>query len=270
MISTLKSHLLPSRSVRSLSAGTGLLFLLASSPAFATIDLATNGDFSENGGNGQLGFNTTATDWSVANWPGSYFFLWNASSSGTTADTTGAPGFFTTPATNPVKLWGPGTSPASDNGLTVSPDGGTFVGSSPAFHNGPIWQTISGLTPGLKTIISFDYAGAQQFGFTGSSGAGWQVSLGSETEDTTILSSSSKGFTGWKTASLTFTPTSSSEVLKFLSIGQKTDVQSFVLLDSVKVDPIPELSTWAMMALGFAGLAYAGFRSNRRKPAWSD
>jgi hypothetical protein len=272
MSSTLKSPLLLSRSMRSLSTGTALLFLLASSPAFATINLATNGDFSENHGNGQLGFNTTATDWSVADWPGSYFFLWNAGSgtSGTTADTTGAPGVFTTGPTNPVKLWGPGTSPASDNDLTVSPDGGAFIGSSPAFHNGPISQTINGLTPDLKTTVSFEYAGAQQFGFTGSSGAGWQVSLGSETEDTTILSTSSKGFTGWQTASLTFTPTSSSEVLKFLSIGQKTDVQSFVLLDSVKVDPIPELSTWAMMALGFAGLAYAGFRSNRRKPAWSD
>jgi hypothetical protein len=32
---------------------------------------------------------------------------------------------------------------------------------------------------------------------------------------------------------------------------------------------VPEPSTWAMMGLGFAGLAYAGFRSQRRKVAAS-
>jgi hypothetical protein len=268
--STLSSRLLLSVPTRSLRTGTAtaLLLLLTSSSAFAVTELVTNGDFATNGGNGQLGFNTSATGWSVNPFPGSYAFLWNAGSgtSGTTADTTGAPGVFTSPPTNPVKLWGPGTG--SSNGLTVSPDGGAFIGSSPAFHNGPISQTLTGLTPGLKTIVSFDYAGAQQFGFSGPSGAGWAVSLGSETEDTAILSTSSHGFSGWKTASFTFTPTSTSEVLKFLSIGQTTDVESFVLLDSVSATQgvIPEPSTWVMMALGFAGLAYAGFRSNRRKP----
>jgi hypothetical protein len=253
-----------------IGAGTALMALLCGSPAYAT-QFITNGDFTTNGGNGQLGFNTSATGWSVTPFPGSYFFLWNAApgtTSGTSADNGGAPGVFTNSATNPVQLWGPGTG--SSNGLTLSPDGGAFIGSTPAFHNGPISQTLTGLTPGLKTIVSFDYAGAQQFGFSGPSGAGWAVSLGSETEDTAILSTSSHGFSGWKTASFTFTPTSSSEILKFLSIGQTTDVQSFVLLDSVKVAAIPELSTWAMMAIGFGGLAYAGFRSNRRKPAWCD
>ena len=256
--------------MRALGLDTALLLLLTGSPAFATTELVTNGDFATNGGNGQLGFNTSATGWSVTPFPGSYFFLWNAApgtTSGTSADNGGAPGVFTNPATNPVQLWGPGTG--SSNGLMLSPDGGAFIGSTPAFHNGPISQTLTGLTPGLKTLVSFDYAGAQQFGFSGPSGAGWAVSLGSETEDTAILSTSSHGFSGWKTASFTFTPTSSSEVLKFLSIGQTTDVESFVLLDSVSAAQaaIPELSTWAMLALGFAGLGYAGFRSNRRKPA---
>jgi hypothetical protein len=27
---------------------------------------------------------------------------------------------------------------------------------------------------------------------------------------------------------------------------------------------VPELSTWAMMALGFAGLGFAGYRSHKR------
>jgi hypothetical protein len=271
MIFASKSRLLLFGPRKSLGAGAALWLLLTSSPALA--DLAMNGDFAgATNGNGQLNFNTVVPDWTTPGWPGSYFFVWNAdpgTTSGTTADNGGAPGIFNDPATNPVQLWGPGTG--SNNQLTLSPDGGAFIGSSPAFHNGPISQTITGLTKGLPTIVSFDYAGAQQFGFTGSSGAGWAVSLGSGApQDTAILSVGSEGFSGWHTASFTFTPTSSSETLSFLSIGQKTDVESFALLDSVKVDPIPELSTWAMMALGFAGLGYVGFRSNRRKPAWSD
>ncbi len=31
--------------------------------------------------------------------------------------------------------------------------------------------------------------------------------------------------------------------------------------------PVPEISTWAMMLLGFAGLAFAGYRASRRGAA---
>jgi hypothetical protein len=70
----------------------------------------------------------------------------------------------------------------------------------------------------------------------------------------------------------------SSETLSFLAFGTPAHGMvgsitgpPFVLLDGgVMASEVPELSIWGMMALGFAGLAYAGFRSNRRKPAWSD
>jgi hypothetical protein len=168
-----------------------------------------------------------------------------------------------------VALWGPGNG--SSNGLTLSPDGGAFIGAIPAFRNGPISQTIDSLTPGLPTVVSFFYAGAQQHGFSGATTEGWDVSLGSQTLSTNQVSIGSHGFSGWKMASLTFTPTSSSEVLSFLATGTASEaLPPFALLDGVKVSPIPEASTWAMMLLGFAGLAYASFRSNCRKPAWTD
>ena len=265
--STLSSRLLLSVPTRSLRTGTAtaLLLLLTSSSAFAVTELVTNGDFATNGGNGQLGVNTTATGWTVPSSPGSYAFLWNAGSgtSGTTADTTGAPGVFGT-----VSLWGPGNG--SDNGLTLSPDGNAFVGTDPAFRNGPISQTLAGLTVGKAVTVTFDWAGAQQHGFNGPTTEGWAVSLGSETHDTGMVSVGNHGFSGWQTASFTFTPTSSSEVLSFMSIGSAAAaLPPFALLDSVSATQgvIPEPSTWLMMALGFAGLGYAGFRSNRRKPA---
>jgi hypothetical protein len=35
------------------------------------------------------------------------------------------------------------------------------------------------------------------------------------------------------------------------------------------ITPFPELSTWAMMLLGFAGLGFAGYRQTWRKPGGS-
>jgi hypothetical protein len=255
MFYALKSRLLVPGPMRSLTAGTALLSLVASSPAFATVtDFVQNGDFA-GAANGELSFDTTVPDWTALAYPQSYVFIWDAG----TADTTGAQGVFKGGPTNPVKLWGPGDG--SSNGLTAS---GAIIGSSPAFHDGPIWQTLSGLTAGKPVVVTFDYAGAQQFGFSGPSQEGWAVSLGSQTQDTALVSISSHGFSGWQSVSFTFTPTSSSEILKFMAIGSTHDDQPFALLSGVSVDPIPEPSTWAMMLLGFAGLAFAGYRQTRR------
>jgi hypothetical protein len=252
--------------LRSLSLGSALVLLLTSSPLYAK-EFVANGDFEMNGGNGQIGFNTTETDWTVPAIPNSYFFVFNPQSgttSGTSADNSGANGEF-----GNLKLWGPGTTPPSNNGLTLSPDGGAFIGSDPAFQNGPISQTLTGLTVGKALTVTFDYAGAQQFNLNLATTEGWAVSLGGVTEDTALLMTPNHGFTGWQTASLTFTPTSSTEVLSFLSIGTAASaLPPFALLDSVSATQgtVPEPSTWVMMVLGFAGLGYAGFRSNRRKP----
>jgi hypothetical protein len=303
MISTLKSRLLLSGPMRSLGTGTALVLLLTSSPAFAATELVMNGDFSINSGNGLLGYNTSVADWMVpttppgaTSQPNSYWFVFNADSgttSGTSADNSGAPGFRFDGFDQTVRLWGPGNPSGmvgpgtpgvsgpvggTPNGLTLSPNGGAFVGSDPAFPtNSPMTQTLNGLAPGVPVIVTFDWAVAQQFRFNAPDGldAGWDVTLGTgpgaQTDTTGTVHIPNMGFSGWMPASFTFTPTSSSETLSFKSIGSPIEaLPPFALLDSVSAREVPEPSTWVIMALGFAGLAYVGFRSNRRQPAWSD
>ena len=231
-----------------------------SAPAFAA-NLVLNGGFETNGGNGEVDVNTTVANWSV---PGStaqkYTFLWNtgAGASGTTADTTGAVGSLGT-----VRLWGPGSFSA--NGLTLSPNGGAFVGADGAFQDEPIQQTITGLVAGHTYVLSFDWAAAQQFGFLGPTSSGWDVSLGAETFSTGNLGIGSRGFSGWQQSTFDFLATGSSETLSFLSTGTGgAALPPFSLLDGVSLNAaVPEPSTWAMMALGFGLLGYAGYRRRR-------
>src|SRR5580658_3782800 len=88
-------------------------------------DLVANGGFEVNGGNGQLGFNTSAADWSVPAPSGSYTFLFAPG----TADTSGANGEY-----GFLGLWGPGDG--SPNGLpATSPNGGYYLATDPSFQN---------------------------------------------------------------------------------------------------------------------------------------
>src|SRR5215472_1862898 len=78
---------------KTLTAAAALGAALAAGTSASAANLVTNGSFEINGGNGQLGFNTSATGWTVADPTtfGSYAFIFNASpssASGTTADTT--------------------------------------------------------------------------------------------------------------------------------------------------------------------------------------
>ena len=236
-----------------------------SAPAFAA-SLVLNGGFETNTGNGEIDINTTVADWTV---PGAatskYTFVWNPSTppglSGTTADKTGAPG-----SLGNVTLWGPGNF--SFNGLKLSPDGGAFIGADGAFRDEPIQQTITGLVAGHSYAVTFDWAAAQQHGFSGSTSSGWDVSLGAQTHSTGNTAIGNHGFSGWTTSTFDFVATGSSETLSFLSTGTGGAAEPpFSLLDGVSLNSVPEPSTWAMMVLGFIGLGYASFRSNRRKPA---
>ena len=166
-----------------------------------------------------------------------------------------------------INLW--------SSSFVPTPAGSQFLGADSTYYPDSVNQDITGLTVGKTYTVSFLWGGAQQSGFTGDTTDKWSVSLGSETHATDSISVPSKGFTGWLDVSMNFTATSAEETLSFLASGTcalggcgpfESGSPPFALLDDVSLTAsVPEPSTWAMMALGFAGLGYAGYR-RRRQP----
>jgi hypothetical protein len=233
------------------------LLSIFASPARATTSYLLNGSFEQTtNGTGQLTYNTVATDW-VSGTSGTndgYNFLFAPG----TADSTGATG-----ADGNLKLWGPGDGSA--NGLpATSPDGGNYIAADGAYEVAAISQTLSGLTPGDYYAVTFDYAGAQQSGFTGVNTEGWQVSLtGDATQDTPILSNTSEGFTGWRSETMYFLATTANPVLSFLAVGTPSGEPPFSLLDGVTVTPEP--ATSALIGLGLLGIPLAAQYLKKRR-----
>jgi len=190
------------------------------------------------------------TDWATSG----YNFVFAAGA----ADTVGATGEY-----GNLQLWGPNNGSA--NGLpAASPAGGNFVGADGAFGVDAISQTINGLIPNQKATLTFSWGAAQQFGFDGTTTEQWQVTLGSETFSTAVVTNASHGFSGWMLQTFVFTPTSNSALLSFLSIGTPAGVPPFAVLDGVSLQQgvVPEPATWALLITGFA---MVGMASRRRR-----
>ena len=221
------------------------LVLSASSPVHA--GLITNGDFSSHSSgaivpsnhylvqagndptvNGSLSGKATLTGWTVYN--GTYSD--NAPPNGTTTF------------------------------LGLSADNG-FVHSVNS-----IQQTINGLTVGQNYAVSFDWAATQTLGADGNYSVGWEVSLGGGTaQDTTVASQATNTTSSWMHESFIFTATSSSEVLKFLSVSPVVYGPPSALLTNVDMQSVavPEPST--LVSLGLGSIAFVAIGLRRRAHA---
>jgi hypothetical protein len=222
-------------------------------------NLVTNGDFelTTGGSSGQLGYGGfNATGWSVPAPSGSYSFLFTPG----TASNGGVNGQY-----GSLDLWGPGNGSA--NGLTGSPTGGNFIAQDSAFQQGAISQNISGLTAGNQYTVSFWWAGAQQYGFSGPTFDNWTVSFGSQSQTTATINLPDHGFSPWQKQSFTFTADGTSDLLSFYAAGGPPGVPPFALLDGVSLTAVPEASTWFMMLAGFAGLGLFGYRRREKNRA---
>jgi hypothetical protein len=153
---------------------------------------------------------------------------------------------------------------------SLSPNGGNFMGldGDPA-ANGPMEQTITGLTSGVTYKLSFYWAGTELSNRTGFETIGLTGSFGGDPFATTPYPNANGAgtpgsFSGWMLENFTFTADSTSEVLSFLAVGTPGgNLPPFALLDGVSLTAVPEASTWAMMLMGFGGLGYAAFRRRR-------
>lgn len=221
--------------------------MLACSGAMAApigIDLVKNGGFSLASGNGQIDYNTTIVNWSS----GGYNFLFAEG----TADTTGAVSWFG----GPLTLWGANNGGA--HALASSSNGGNFIGADGDYGVAPIRQLIDGLLVGHQYEVSFEWAAAQQWGFSGETTEHWRVNLGDDAatwQATGIYSNANHASSGWMNHSMVFTATSTSEWLSFLAAGTPEGEPPFSLLDGVSMrelarTEVPEPASIALLAAG--------------------
>ncbi len=149
----------------------------------------------------------------------------------------------------------------------VSPDGPHFVALDGDVNaRGNLSQTVNGLVVGQTYTLSFDWAVSQFADRDGQTTEQMEYSLGGVTFDTDVITNPSHDFQGWMTVTQTFTATSGSELLNFLSIGTPTGLPPVALLDGVSLTGpgVPEPAIWSMMLIGFGGL---GALIRRRRQA---
>lgn len=146
----------------------------------------------------------------------------------------------------------------------ASPTGGKFLAlDGDSGYNGAVTQWINGLTVGATYTLTFDWAAAQYADRSGDTTEKLQIDFGGDSFTTETLNNASHGFNGWKSVSHTFTATSTSQLLSFLSIGTPDGLPPVALLDSVSLQgSVPESATWAMFIAGF-GLIGAAARRRR-------
>jgi len=165
-----------------------------------------------------------------------------------------------------VALFGPngtviqnnGVNSTSNNGLTNSPDGGSFVAlDGDPNVNAAISTTVNNLTIGQNYTLSFYWAGAEFAASTNSATTDWlTVALGGVSQNTNTINVADKGFSGWQLINMQFTANATTETLSFLANGTPTGEPPASLLDGVSLvaSPVPEPATWSVLLVGFVGI----------------
>lgn len=192
---------------------------LSASPAAAA--LIVNGDFSTNGGRGQVDVNTTIASWTGggregqfgANVPPVFLFNRTAGNSSTGDAFMGTISFWVDPTPTAPTEW------------FVALDGSEG-------WDGSIEQSVSGLTIGTSYTLTFNWAATQQTGYYGPTSQYMQVTFGDTTATTPTVQVASQSWTGWQSASMSFTASSTQQVLKFLAVGTPS-LPPWMLLSSV-------------------------------------
>lgn len=223
-------------------------------------NLIQNGNFESvgiEGYSGQIGkFPTpplqlqTVTGWKTSGY--NFLFQPGAGTSGGAASGTGTP----------VTFWG---SAAQNGGSSLfdfpasSPSGGNFLALDGGYapYTLEVSQNITGLTVGKAYQLTFSWAAAQQYSYTGATTEGLSVTFGNETRTTPTYHLASHDFSGWMSSTFNFTATSSSQMLSFLAQGTPQGQPPFTLLDGVSMVAIPEVSSPTMIVLGMSALCFA-------------
>jgi len=159
---------------------------------------------------------------------------------------------------NSIGLWN------NVHAVQNSPTGGNFLAiDGDPNYNASISQTVTGLNIGSTYAISFYMGAAQQNGTNGATTEYWDVTFGSTTTRSTVLSNPTHDFQPWSQQTMNFTATSTSQVLTFLAGGTPAGGPPVVLLDGITLtEVVPEPSAFLMMAGGM--LALAAFKKRRR------
>jgi hypothetical protein len=147
-----------------------------------------------------------------------------------------------------------------------SPQGGNFVqsDSTPNFAL-PITQSISGLTAGQSYTLSFYQAAGQGLGNIGATTDQWEVTLGSDTQTSSLMSIPQGGTFLWEPQTLTLTADNTTDLLSFIAVGSG-GVPPQIFLDGVDMEAtVPEPS--AVMLLAGVGVCTGIIRLRRRLSA---
>jgi hypothetical protein len=146
--------------------------------------------------------------------------------------------------TNPSWVYGLSQVNATDTNLEVL--GNTSPDS--------VYQDVTGLVMGHSYTLSYLYGGR----------SGADASMTTSFGGATIVGSAISGNLGvWVGQSFNIIATGATERLQFTAIALNGCPSCGAEVTNVSVTGVPEVSTWAMMLAGFAGLGFVGYRRQK-------